>query len=349
MPKISVIIPIYNVEKYLCRCIDSILAQTFTDFELILVDDGSPDHCPEICDEYAARDSRIHVIHKRNEGVSIARNTGLDIVSGEYVTFVDSDDYIAPDRLELLFLQVAEHQADVVVTNYVVVDDNYQVLNKIVHKQTGMVDTETPDKIVKYINNLFLGSHGWEVWSRLFRRSIIADNNIRFPTTCADYAEDLGFILAYALHAKCVVSLEYSGYFYRIRQDSMMRTSESAVKLDQLNEVSKWVYPRYCAALGGEDEFPILHFLLLNTEYGKIRKNTERYSKLGDYLKTIQNQNWYVRQTAKIRKCKKDLDLLVGKRARQQIGLFSHYCIHRNWKRYTYECAIAYRWLIVRE
>lgn len=96
-PKLSIIVPIYNVEKYLPRCIDSILAQTYTDFELILVDDGSSDNCPQICDEYALKDQRIIVIHQINGGVSDARNTALKIARGKYVAFVDGDDFIIPD------------------------------------------------------------------------------------------------------------------------------------------------------------------------------------------------------------------------------------------------------------
>ena len=97
---ISVIVPVYKVEKYIHRCIDSILAQTFTDFELILVDDGSPDCCGSICDEYAKKDSRVTVIHKKNGGLSDARNAGLDFAMGDYILFVDSDDYIDADLLE---------------------------------------------------------------------------------------------------------------------------------------------------------------------------------------------------------------------------------------------------------
>ena len=107
MPVISVIVPVYNVEKYLHRCVDSILAQTFTDFELILVDDGSPDNCGKICDEYAEKDSRIHVIHKVNGGLSDARNAGLDWAfansNSEWVTFIDSDDWVDKYYLEYLY------------------------------------------------------------------------------------------------------------------------------------------------------------------------------------------------------------------------------------------------------
>lgn len=117
MPVISVIVPVYNVEKYLHRCVDSILAQTFTDFELILVDDGSPDNCGKICDEYAKKDSRIHVIHKKNVGLPDARNAGIDWAfknsDSEWLTFIDSDDWVHPDYLKLLYKAVTVSQTDI--------------------------------------------------------------------------------------------------------------------------------------------------------------------------------------------------------------------------------------------
>ena len=111
MPKISIIVPVYNVEEYIHRCIDSILAQTFTDFELILVNDGSHDQCGKICDEYAENDSRIKVIHKKNGGLSDARNAGLEIAQGEYIGFVDSDDYIEHDMYEKLIEACKEYNS----------------------------------------------------------------------------------------------------------------------------------------------------------------------------------------------------------------------------------------------
>ena len=106
MNKASIIVPVYQVEPYLCRCIDSILAQTFTDFELILVDDGSPDRCPMICDEYAKNDERIRVIHKKNGGLSSARNAGMEAAQGKYFLFCDSDDYVSPYWCETLVKQI---------------------------------------------------------------------------------------------------------------------------------------------------------------------------------------------------------------------------------------------------
>ncbi len=112
-PCITVIVPVYNAEKYICECIESILNQTFGDLELILVDDGSPDNCGKICDEYAEKDNRVRVFHQKNRGVSVARNLGIDNAQGEYITFVDSDDYILPYALELLYHDIVFSNADI--------------------------------------------------------------------------------------------------------------------------------------------------------------------------------------------------------------------------------------------
>ncbi len=124
-PLISIIVPVYNTEKYLPKCIESILAQTYTDYELILVDDGSSDRCPGICDEYADKNSRIRVIHKENGGQSSARNSGLSIAKGKFVMFMDSDDYYAQDHaLQKLVQQQSEQDADLVCFSYSKEDAN---------------------------------------------------------------------------------------------------------------------------------------------------------------------------------------------------------------------------------
>jgi glycosyltransferase involved in cell wall biosynthesis len=131
-PKISIIVPIYNVEKYLNKCIDSILAQTFIDFELILVNDGSPDNCGEICNEYAKKDSRIKVIHKENGGVSSARNTGIEIAKGQYFGFIDSDDTIHEKMYEILYQNAVQYSSDIVLCDFLEVneDENPEEKNK---------------------------------------------------------------------------------------------------------------------------------------------------------------------------------------------------------------------------
>lgn len=120
---LSIIVPVYDVERYLPKCIDSVLAQTFTDFELILVEDGSPDNCPALCDAAATKDARIRVIHQKNGGLSAARNAGLDAARGAWIGFVDSDDYIAPEMYEALYKAVQSTGADLALCDYAEVDE----------------------------------------------------------------------------------------------------------------------------------------------------------------------------------------------------------------------------------
>lgn len=127
MPEISVIVPVYKVEQYLARCVDSILEQTYSDFELILVDDGSPDSCGEICDRYAEVDDRVHVVHKQNGGLSSARNAGLDVMQGKYVAFIDSDDVVHPQYLEILLALLKNNKADLAMCHYDFFKDETQI------------------------------------------------------------------------------------------------------------------------------------------------------------------------------------------------------------------------------
>lgn len=117
-PAVSVIVPVYKAENYLCHCVDSLLAQTFPDFEILLIDDGSPDHSGDICDEYARKDSRVRVFHKENEGVSSTRQCGIDNAKGEYTIHADPDDWVEPDMLEELYKKAKEEDADVVICDF---------------------------------------------------------------------------------------------------------------------------------------------------------------------------------------------------------------------------------------
>ena len=130
MEKISVIVPIYNVEKYLRQCLESITDQTYKNLEIILVNDGSPDHCGEICEEYRKKDDRIRVIHQENKGLSMARNAGLDVATGSYITFLDSDDYMRPDMLEKLYTKLLKSGSDMSVCGIQYVDEAGTVLSQ---------------------------------------------------------------------------------------------------------------------------------------------------------------------------------------------------------------------------
>lgn len=349
-PIISVIVPIYKVEQYLHRCIDSILAQTFTDFELILIDDGSPDNCGTICDDYAAKDDRIRVIHKKNGGVAAARNTALDVVTSQFVTFCDSDDSYAPDWLETLIWAIEEKCADVVLGNYTRQSEDGE--KKVIWHECGTYSTKAPEEKVQYcIEKVLGGKHGWEIWNRLFRTEIIQTHGIRFCCQCKNFAEDLGFVMEYMLYADSAVSIEHAGYFYQVRNGSMMSNSREAIKLDELNEVSLHFATAFRKAFPTaklQKMVPIFHFLILYNQYQKILW-TDRYSVLGQELRNIRRYKEWEMQTKALFRCKNELASFFGKTNAQKLLLFSHYCLHGNWNRFRYESAIAYRWLIKEE
>lgn len=190
MPKISVIVPVYNTEKYLHRCIDSILAQTFTDFELLLIDDGSKDNSGKICDEYAVKDSRVRVFHKENGGVSSARNLGLDNALGEWVTFVDSDDWIEKNALVAL---INKCDADLII-GAIMFEQNRSIGNLAVN--TIIKGKDLHINIATNINHYQLSGP----WSKLFYTPIINEHHIRFNQSL-HFGEDSVFVKTYLLHA----------------------------------------------------------------------------------------------------------------------------------------------------
>lgn len=147
-PLISAIVPVYNSEKYLRRCLDSLIAQTYQNLEIILIDDGSKDRSGAICDEYAARDSRIVCVHQPNGGVSKARNKGLSIARGDYYSFPDSDDYLEPDTYAYLLQRMEEHQADAVNFEYFVTYPSHETVHKLSEKYYGLFDTEGAHRVV---------------------------------------------------------------------------------------------------------------------------------------------------------------------------------------------------------
>ena len=166
--KISIIIPIYKVEDYISKCIKSVIAQSYHNLEIILIDDGSPDRCGDICDDYAERDSRIRVIHRQNGGISAARNSGLEVATGEYVLFVDSDDYIHPDMVERMHDVALNKQADVVVCDYVKVNEDEEI--EIPEESRQVIDITEDNRL-----NYMLGETKiifTVVWNKLCKRKL---------------------------------------------------------------------------------------------------------------------------------------------------------------------------------
>ena len=206
-PQISVIVPIYKAEEHLRQCIDSILAQTFTGFELILVNDGSPDNCGAICDEYALKDERIKVIHKQNGGVSSARNAGINVATGKWITFIDADDYIERNFLDIP-LDATE---DLLIQNYEVFNDesDIQVFGK---------STVNKSDISQFIDSHLHESILRTPWAKFFKASIIKCYNIQFPHGIT-VGEDALFVQEYLYYTQSVQYISSAKYIYRSNCD----------------------------------------------------------------------------------------------------------------------------------
>lgn len=219
--KLSIIVPVYKVEAYLTRCVDSILGQTFSDFELILVDDGSPDSCPAICDEYAQKDSRVVVIHKSNGGLSDARNAGLDIARGEYIGFIDSDDFIHPQMYEVLIHFAEKQSADIVRCDFYHFHEGDNLTFEEVRPED--VDSTCLEKFTLlssyYPNNCFRFSS--TVCNKIYKSMIF--EHIRFPV--GKYYEDSYIQLSTIELCERVVMLSVPLYYYLQRDGSIMHSN----------------------------------------------------------------------------------------------------------------------------
>lgn len=222
--KISLIVPIYNVEQYLSQCIDSILTQTFTDFELLLIDDGSSDNSGTICDKYAQIDSRIKVFHKTNEGASAARNLGIEHATGEWINFIDSDDWIPSDYLETIMNDI--NIADLTFWGCSIHrTDNSQTC----YRPSERYATEK-NEIESYLAYLKNNSQQFEylgyTWNKLFKTPIIKDNNIRFIKNL-NMREDEVFTLSYAKHIHSIRIKSSPLYNYRIINNSLTHRAKT--------------------------------------------------------------------------------------------------------------------------
>ena len=223
-PEISIIVPVYKTERFLSACISSILAQTFTDFELILVDDGSPDSCPALCDAAAARDSRIRVIHQKNRGLSGARNAGLDAAEGEWIAFVDSDDTIMPDFCAKLYHAAQETGAQMAVCNYRQVDEALTpIREQYLHVRREVL---TPEQALEHSTLLPY----MVVWNKLYHRSIFAQ--LRFAE--GKLNEDT-LLIAYAYEkADRIANIPDALYLYRKVAGSIVNSKVTLRNLDRV-------------------------------------------------------------------------------------------------------------------
>ena len=228
-PKVSVIIPIYNVESYLDRCIQSVLNQTLKDIEIILVDDGSPDNCPAMCDEYARQDNRIKVIHKKNAGLGYARNSGLEIVTGEYVAFLDSDDFVDVNMYQKLYETAKQGDFDTVFCNcFLYANESNKKIRKDVKKQiTFKGRDEVDDFLLDIVGPKPAYPHDvkylMSVWHAIYAMDIIRRKKLRFVSERDFISEDIIWDIDYLHEAVHVCFLPDAFYYYCVNNVSLSR------------------------------------------------------------------------------------------------------------------------------
>lgn len=285
MATISVIVPVYKVEKYLKRCVDSVLMQTFRDFELILVDDGSPDLCGEMCEKYAEKDKRVIVLHRENGGLSVARNTGLDWIFANscstYVTFVDSDDWIHPQYLEILLYILEKNNVPVSVGGFQRVERNSQ-------NNVKKLDEKLSEEVME-AEDFFL-NHEWNfnyAWGKLYRREYF--EQIRYPE--GKNFEDTFTTYKILFAGKRVAFINFPLYYYFYNTEgishSLWKPSELAVMDGIRAQIKFYRENGFDRALEKEERLYVNHYAY---QIRRIRDNKVDYKKNRFYIKILRRE-----------------------------------------------------------
>lgn len=296
--KFSIIIPIYNVEKYVEQCLESVDGQSYEDYEIILVNDGSTDASEAICKSFVANSNRNYqIINQANGGLSAARNTGLAAAKGQWIVFVDSDDYISTDLLKNLDAAMAKNDADLYTFNHNRIDANGNfVAKKLYAVENARLSFKSEAEMTKYICDEFLNyGLGWEAWGMIYKRSIIEENNISFQDTKDVFAEDLCFALQYLMHVNSIYVLCDLLYNYRIRPGSLLETLDSKSVLPRIYNLAEYIYTSGTITGSLKKSFPKLYRTMIDFH---IKYNLENVSKeqIEEELRLLESSTKYHRR-----------------------------------------------------
>ncbi len=279
MPKVSIIMPVYQSGPYLRTCLDSVLAQSFSDFELILIDDGSTDDSAEILDEYAAKDERITVVHKENGGPSTARNLGLDMATAPYVYLPDSDDILEPDLLEKVLPEM-EKGYDVVAFAYQPLEENesYRKPPQITEQPREII-LNTPEERYAFLAGPFRRKAiRWEFWDRIYRRDLIERWNIRCYDSYRIYTDDMYFAFCHTAHASRILWMPQILYTYRIHENSFSKVFRDTLMISTSHIMTEGIREHFeaCDDCGYFTEhFGPLYYLLHKAAVRRLRRYQE--------------------------------------------------------------------------
>lgn len=271
-PEFSIIIPIYGVEEYLYECINSALSQTFSDFEILLVDDGSPDHSSSICDEYLCTDSRIKVIHKANGGLSDSRNIGLAYATGKFIYFLDGDDWMNKELLEKTVIYIRQDYDMVAFNTSFSYDD--KIIESTIH-DTGIFEIcDAFSQMKFFLKTLLLSKIGWSVSDRVFKKSVIDENNLKFADNKKIFTEDLFFSCCYCAHIRKILSIEDKLFYYRQREGSIMHTDGTGLNFNRFNEFGKELEKYYREKRIDPliEVFPQIYYSIFRNNIWKVQK-----------------------------------------------------------------------------
>lgn len=276
---VTIVVPVYKVEKYIDRCIKSILNQTYKNLEIILVDDGSPDNCGKICENYAQKDERIKVVHKENGGLSDARNAGISISNGKYISFIDSDDYIDPEYIELLYKTIKKDKSDMAISSHKVIYENGTVLEKATKEESILKPKEVLKRIL-YDDGIDLSA-----WAKLYKIELFKE--IRYPK--GRLFEDAA--TTYKLVDKCekISIISRSTYNYIIRGNSITNINFSEKKMDLIistEEMCNYIKKKYPDLEEAANRRLMYAYLSTLTQLVKSNeKNENAEKKLYGYIK----------------------------------------------------------------
>ena len=294
--KVSIIVPCYGVEKYLDRCMETLVNQTLKDIEIILVDDGSPDRIPEMCDEWAKKDCRIKVIHKQNGGLGFARNSGIEVATGAYIAFVDSDDYVRKDAYQLYYEAAINNEADVVFgginteTQPGVWNQNYTPAHReVLDKEQTWEYAKDMVACLPHVKQEKKNS--MSVWHSIYKASIIRDNNIRFLSEREIASEDLPFQLMYLRRANKTVLIPEALYYYCLNGGSLTTTfkKEKFNRFCQLRLVITDLLGKDQEAIQRSDRL----FLGCARTYTTKLVRQENIKKMEDLREMLSNNVWH--------------------------------------------------------
>lgn len=275
MPLISIVIPIYNVEKYLRNCIETVINQTYKNIEIILIDDESPDNCGKICDEYKKKDSRIIVIHQKNGGLSDARNKGINKSKGEYITFIDSDDYITFDYIETLYNTISKNNADIAIGgHYIKYEKGGETTKYDIQEYEG-----TPEVI---LDKLLYDELDVSAWAKLFRKELF--NEIKFPVN--RLYEDSATTYKLVDKSNIIAVNTKPIYYYIVKPNSITNCNFNKKKLDLIvstREMVTYISSKYPQLIAGCNRRMMYAYL---STYTQLNKDNKRYKDIENELIT---------------------------------------------------------------